>query len=101
MKEKVEENLRTTQSIIEAFSNFQNQNKGKCNESAEHCRGITRQLEELKLEMEDLQLDYKSAQEELEISKTESSALLQKFEETKKEIQRLANEKSEETNHDV
>jgi len=47
--------------MIEAFSNFQTQNSGRCMESKSHCSQIERELERVKVELDDFQLEYKSS----------------------------------------
>jgi len=57
----LDENFNATKNIIDAFSNFQLQNKGKCKERKEHCSELMKQIDQLKEEIDDTQLDFKSA----------------------------------------
>jgi len=61
LKLKLDENFNATKNIIDAFSNFQLQNKGKCKNQREKCEETEKKLEDLILEIDECKLDYKSA----------------------------------------
>lgn len=44
-------------------------------ESKTHCSQIEAELEKVKMELDDFQLEYKSSQEEIEILKSENSSI--------------------------